>query len=142
MTDLKYGICPDAFWLDREQCCWSSNQTAFGDNCSQVTSIFIKCQFEILLVKQNVIFPINLQWLTWPNAVGLSDESAGGYFIAYVSYVLWALSFAGLAAILVRMFAPYASGGGIPEVMFLFSISYKSSTYANKMSKNTRLKPF
>lgn len=36
MTDLKYGICPDAFWLDREQCCWSSNQTAFGDNCSQV----------------------------------------------------------------------------------------------------------
>jgi hypothetical protein len=37
MTDLKYGICPEAFWLDREQCCWSSNQTAFGfDNCSQV----------------------------------------------------------------------------------------------------------
>ena len=36
MTDLKYGICPDAFWLDREQCCWSSNQTAFGGNCSQV----------------------------------------------------------------------------------------------------------
>lgn len=37
MTDLKYGICPGAFWLDREQCCWSSNQTAFGlDNCSQV----------------------------------------------------------------------------------------------------------
>ncbi len=60
--------------------------------------------------------------------MGLSDDSAGGYFIAYVSYVLWALSFAGLAAILVRMFAPYASGGGIPEVMFLFSISYKSST--------------
>ena len=41
MTDLKYGICPDAFWLDREQCCWSSNQTAFGDNCSQVFLFYI-----------------------------------------------------------------------------------------------------
>lgn len=36
MTDLKYGICPEAFWFDREQCCWSSNQTTFSDNCSQV----------------------------------------------------------------------------------------------------------
>ncbi|EFX79887.1 hypothetical protein DAPPUDRAFT_319185 [Daphnia pulex] len=96
MTDLKYGICPEAFWLDREQCCWSSNQTAFGyDNCSQ--------------------------WLTWPKLVGLSDESAGGYIIAYISYVLWALSFAGLAAVLVRMFAPYASGGAIPEIKTILS---------------------
>jgi chloride channel 3/4/5 len=54
--------------------------------------------------------------LTWPKLVGASDESAGGYIIAYISYVLWALSFAGLAAVLVRMFAPYASGGAIPEV--------------------------
>ena len=37
--------------------------------------------------------------MTWLNAVGLSDASAGGYFIAYVSYVLWALSFVGLAEI-------------------------------------------
>jgi len=36
MTDLKYGICPEAFWFDREQCCWSSNETSFSDNCSQV----------------------------------------------------------------------------------------------------------
>lgn len=96
MTDLKYGICPGAFWLDREQCCWSSNQTAFGlDNCSQ--------------------------WLTWPRLVGVTDESAGGYIIAYISYVLWALSFASLAAILVRMFAPYASGGAIPEIKTILS---------------------
>lgn len=53
--------------------------------------------------------------------MGLSDESAGGYIIAYISYVLWALSFAGLAAILVRMFAPYASGGGIPEIKTILS---------------------
>jgi len=36
MTDLKYGICSEAFWFDREQCCWSSNQTTLIDNCSQV----------------------------------------------------------------------------------------------------------
>ena len=45
------------------------------------------------------LFLLLFQWMTWPNAVGLSDASPGGYFIAYVSYVLWALSFAGLAAI-------------------------------------------
>lgn len=39
MTDLKLGICPQAFWLNREQCCWSSNETTFDSgNCSQVCS--------------------------------------------------------------------------------------------------------
>lgn len=38
MTDLKFGICPQAFWLNQEQCCWSSNETSFeGGNCSQVS---------------------------------------------------------------------------------------------------------
>lgn len=59
--------------------------------------------------------------MTWANIVGLSDETAGGYVVAYLSYVLWALSFAGLASILVRMFAPYASGGGIPEIKTILS---------------------
>lgn len=37
MSDLKYGICPQAFWLNREQCCWSSNESTFDNgNCSQV----------------------------------------------------------------------------------------------------------
>lgn len=41
MTDLKFGICPEAFWLNREQCCWSSNETTFvGGKCSQVSSIY------------------------------------------------------------------------------------------------------
>lgn len=39
MTDLKFGICPQAFWLNQEQCCWSSNETSFdARNCSQVKS--------------------------------------------------------------------------------------------------------
>lgn len=38
MSDLKNGICPQAFWLNQEQCCWSwsSNETIDTRNCSQV----------------------------------------------------------------------------------------------------------
>ncbi len=40
MSNLKNGMCLNAFWLDKEQCCWSSlNQTRdIYDNikCSQV----------------------------------------------------------------------------------------------------------
>ncbi|XP_046735055.1 H(+)/Cl(-) exchange transporter 4 isoform X6 [Diprion similis] len=40
MTDLKFGICPQAFWLNKEQCCWSYNETTFdGGNCSQIKTI-------------------------------------------------------------------------------------------------------
>ena len=34
-------------------------------------------------------------------------------------YVLWAMTFATLAVMLVRVFAPYACGSGIPEVSLL-----------------------
>lgn len=38
MSDLKEGICIDAFWLNREQCCWAANDTTFDSaSCSQVT---------------------------------------------------------------------------------------------------------
>ncbi|GFV84673.1 hypothetical protein TNCV_4296551 [Trichonephila clavipes] len=38
MKDLKEGICPEAFWLNKEQCCWSSNETFYeGDECDQVS---------------------------------------------------------------------------------------------------------
>lgn len=33
-------------------------------------------------------------------------------------YIFWALSFAFLAVCLVKVFAPYACGSGIPEVSF------------------------
>lgn len=41
MTDLKLGVCPQAFWLNREQCCWSSNEIQSFDsgNCSQVINL-------------------------------------------------------------------------------------------------------
>ncbi|GIX74373.1 hypothetical protein CEXT_697171 [Caerostris extrusa] len=43
MKDLKEGICPQAFWLNREQCCWSSNDTFYeGDKCSALAVLLVK----------------------------------------------------------------------------------------------------
>ena len=37
MSDLKEGVCIDAFWLNREHCCWASNDTSFdSERCPQV----------------------------------------------------------------------------------------------------------
>ena len=40
LTDLKFGICPSAFYLNKEQCCWSSNERVIdiSGNCSQWVS--------------------------------------------------------------------------------------------------------
>jgi H+/Cl- antiporter ClcA len=51
-----------------------------------------------------------------------SREGVGSYIISYLFYIVWALLFAALAAALVRMFAPYACGSGIPEVSGIFKI--------------------
>lgn len=38
MSDLKHGICPNAFWYNREQCCWPSKQSVFEEgNCTAVS---------------------------------------------------------------------------------------------------------
>ena len=36
LTDIKLGICPSAFYLNKEQCCWSSNETVvdISGNCT------------------------------------------------------------------------------------------------------------
>lgn len=39
MSDLKDGICADRFWLDREHCCWSADDTHFkGSDCASWTT--------------------------------------------------------------------------------------------------------
>lgn len=43
-------------------------------------------------------------------------QGAGSYVLNYFLYVVWALFFSFLAVSLVRVFAPYACGSGIPEV--------------------------
>ncbi|XP_037788408.1 H(+)/Cl(-) exchange transporter 5-like isoform X2 [Penaeus monodon] len=96
MSDLRFGICPEAFWFNQEQCCWSSNETFYdGDNCSN--------------------------WYSWPEVFGHEPNGAGAYIISYIFYILWSLLFASLAASLVMMFAPYACGSGIPEIKTILS---------------------
>ncbi|KAL0280744.1 UNVERIFIED_CONTAM: hypothetical protein PYX00_001956 [Menopon gallinae] len=96
MSDLKFGICPQAFWLNQEQCCWSSNEMTFDKgNCSQ--------------------------WWPWPEVFNQAREGVGAYIISYFFYICWALLFAALAAALVRAFAPYACGSGIPEIKTILS---------------------
>ena len=38
LSDVKEGVCKDAFWLNKEQCCWSANDTTLEyDRCKQVS---------------------------------------------------------------------------------------------------------
>ena len=46
----------------------------------------------------------------------ITSENAGAYIISYFFYILWAALFGLLAVLLVRVFAPYASGSVIPEI--------------------------
>lgn len=97
MKDLREGICQGAFYLNREQCCWSSNDTIFeGAHCSK--------------------------WTTWPQLLGITpDYSFIDYLMSFLTYILSSLLFAGLAALLVKRFAPHARGSGIPEVKTILS---------------------
>ncbi|CAL8098676.1 unnamed protein product [Calicophoron daubneyi] len=91
MSDLKEGVCVEAFWFNRDQCCWSSNQT--DGICDQ--------------------------WFTWSRLFVNNDPSGDhpdAYFVGYLCYFLFALLFSGVCVLLVRMFAPYACGSGIPEI--------------------------
>ena len=90
MTDLKMGVCPENLWFNQESCCWSDN-TSFQE---------VGCH----------------QWKTWAQIFTGSNDGAGAYVINYFIYVLVALFFGLLAVTLVRWFAPYACGSGIPEV--------------------------
>ncbi|XP_077321276.1 H(+)/Cl(-) exchange transporter 5 isoform X4 [Lithobates pipiens] len=97
MTDLKEGICMDGFWFNHEQCCWKSVNVEFADrnNCPE--------------------------WRSWSELILGGSEGAFPYILNYIMYILWALLFALLAVLLVRNFAPYACGSGIPEIKTILS---------------------
>lgn len=98
MKDLREGICPAAFYLNREQCCWSSSDTFFeGAHCSK--------------------------WVTWPQLLGIIGDHHPilDYLMSFLTYLVSSLLFATLAALLVKRFAPHARGSGIPEVKTILS---------------------
>lgn len=91
MTDLKLGVCPGNLWFGEETCCWSDDNTYDEEGCQQ--------------------------WHTWAVIFNVHGGGAGAYAINYVMYVLIAMVFSSVAVLLVRWFAPYACGSGIPEVL-------------------------
>ncbi|KAG8144730.1 hypothetical protein E2320_013179 [Naja naja] len=98
MTDLKEGVCLNGFWYNHEHCCWNSPHTTFQDRD--------RCP----------------EWRTWAQLLtGREEGGALGYVLNYFLYVLWALLFSFLAVLLVRGFAPYACGSGIPEIKTILS---------------------
>lgn len=57
-----------------------------------------------------------LQWKMWSEFVVSSRSGFWAYIVSYLFFIMFALSFASMAAGLVRIFAPYACGSGVPEV--------------------------
>lgn len=92
MTDLKEGVCLNGFWFNHEHCCWNSNETTFQERD--------KCP----------------NWKSWAELIVGTNDGPFAYIMNYLMYVCWALLFSFLAVSLVRAFAPYACGSGIPEV--------------------------
>ncbi|CAG0894404.1 unnamed protein product [Cyprideis torosa] len=99
MVDLREGICPAAFWLNKEQCCWGSDETLSYEGGSG------ECK----------------EWHPWSQILGGGRSGTGATVLSYFCYILWSLFFAVLAAMLVRVFAPYACGSGIPEIKTILS---------------------
>lgn len=60
----------------------------------------------------------------------VSHQGAFSYILNYLVYIVWALFFAFLAVTLVRAFAPYACGSGIPEVTPSSPHPHPASTYS------------
>ena len=48
-------------------------------------------------------------------------NGAGEYILSYIFYIFWAVLYSLLAVLLVRVFAPYASGSGLPEIKTILS---------------------
>lgn len=84
-----------------------------------------------LLTRNWVYF--SFQWKTWSEIFGGSRSGAGSYVVTYFIYMLWAIVFAMLAALFVRVFAPYACGSGIPEVS---SPLLKEARWSNNLSSD------
>ncbi|CAL8241388.1 unnamed protein product [Merluccius merluccius] len=97
LTDLKEGVCLNGFWFNHEHCCWKSNETTFQERD--------KCP----------------DWKSWAELIVGTTEGGSAYVVNYLMFIFWALLFSFLAVILVKAFAPYACGSGIPEIKTILS---------------------
>ncbi|CAK5028827.1 unnamed protein product [Meloidogyne enterolobii] len=65
-----------------------------------------------------------LNWRSWPEVFLSSDRGHRDWLyhsLDFIFFVSWAVALAGLAVTLVKTFAPYACGSGIPEIKCILS---------------------
>eukprot|EP01134_Creolimax_fragrantissima_P008078 CFRG8078T1 len=95
LSGLKLGVCKSGIWLNHTLCCWTSRE----ENCPN--------------------------WQQWTQLVDGNNSdtplSTSSWMFGYFAYVSTAVLFAVYSAMLVRSFAPYARGSGIPEVKTILS---------------------
>lgn len=103
-------------------------------SCNYYYAILLRLMYStnVYLLPRNWV-SFFFQWKTWSQIFGGSRSGAGSYVVTYFVYMLWAIVFAMLAALFVRVFAPYACGSGIPEVS---SSLLKKAGWSTKLSSN------
>jgi len=94
LNDVKLGICTTGIYLNEEECCWSSTHET--KNCTD-----FKEWGEVLFKVEH--------------------NSKINTIVTFIFYNIWGILFAVTAALLVKYFAPYACGSGIPEVKTILS---------------------
>lgn len=91
LSDVRDGKCDYAFYLNKNACC-------SGVEPDEVC----------------------YEWSTWPHVFNISYIPLAS-FIHYLVYILTSVVFAGVAALLVTAFAPFAFHTGIPEIKVILS---------------------
>lgn len=72
------GVCADRFWLDREHCCWSANDSVYKDaDCSA--------------------------WTSWPEMLQYYDKNFFYYTLEVFFYCGWSVLMAALTVTLVKV---------------------------------------
>lgn len=71
------GVCADRFWLDREHCCWSANDSVYKDaDCSA--------------------------WTSWPEMMQFYERNFFYYMMELFFYCGWSVLMTGVTVALVK----------------------------------------
>lgn len=77
MLYIQDGVCADRFWLDREHCCWSANDSVYKDaDCSA--------------------------WTSWPEVMQFYERNFFYYVMELFFYCGWSVLMAGVTVALVK----------------------------------------
>eukprot|EP00177_Eucheuma_denticulatum_P003183 GFKZ01005736.1.p1 GENE.GFKZ01005736.1~~GFKZ01005736.1.p1 ORF type:complete len:813 (+),score=91.42 GFKZ01005736.1:390-2828(+) len=93
LSDLKFGLCTNAWYLTREMCCRLGEEE--GQDCAY---------------REWRSFLTNVPF------IGMSAPTSG-----FIAYLIAAVAFGSISAFLVKRFAPHAAGSGVPEIKTVLS---------------------